>query len=256
MNKPTALFAVAVVASLATAPVLAQGSVAASPALVMLKGNVGESATQTLTISNSTEGPMAFEMVAKDIVIQDGKRVWIDAGALPGSIAATAVFSQKTVVVPAGETSRVDLHVTIPPKPASRAVVVLFQGTTKVAAGPASLTASLGIVLMFTLSENVAMDATPLIVQPPTVSTNLSVAQSCVNSGTEPVDPKAMLAIVTTAGQLVGRTSVKSRRLLPGEKSEIKAEYAGDLAPGRYRALMTYDLGGKVITSSADFHVR
>jgi len=245
----------ACIAGLAAMPVRGQ-SVGASPALVMLKGNVGESTTQTLTISNSTGQPLAFEMVAKDIVVRKGKRVWVDAGELAGSIAVTAVFSKKTFTVEPGKPQTVDIHVTIPQRPASRAIVALFQGTTKLTAGQASVTASLGVILMFTLSDRVTMTATPLVVQPPTASKNLTVFQHCTNNGTEPIAAKGMLAILGTGGHLIGRAPLSAHRFLPGEQVEMRTEYPGDLSPGRYRALVTYDLGGKMVTSSADFNVK
>jgi hypothetical protein len=255
MNKicaSVALIAIAVV----PLPIFAQGTITAGPALVMLKGNVGESTTQTLTVSNGGDRPMSFEMVAKDIVIRDGKRVFVDAGEVPGSIAATAVFSQKVVTVPPGQSARVDMHLTIPPRATPRAVVALFRGTTKVPSGPMNMTASLGLVFMFTLSDNVSMSTSPLVVQPPTTSRNLTAAQKCTNVGTEPFNAKAVLAILNASGRLVGKGPVPDRRLLPGERAEVRAEYAGDLPPGNYRALMTYDLGGKTVTSTAEFRVR
>jgi len=254
MKKPA--FLLGLLAALAAVRPLAGQGVAVSPAMVMLKGHAGESTTQTLTLTNSTDRAMAFEMVANDIVVRGGKRVWVAAGALPGSIAATAVFSQKSVVVPPGGLQRVDIHVTIPPRPASRAIVALFKGTTKFTAGQASVTASLGVILTFNLSDKVAMRTAPLVVQPPTSTRNLTVSQMCMNDGSEPIAPKAMLAIVNKSGRLIGRTPISAARLLPGEKQEIRTEYAGELAPGLYRALITYDLGDRTLTSSAEFNVR
>lgn len=248
---------VVLTAALLVAPSLhAQGTVTAAPALVMLRGNVGESTTQTLTVNNGTDRPLSFEMVAKDLMIRDGKRVFVDAGEVPGSIAATAVFSQKSVTVPAGQMARVDMRLTIPPRPTPRAVVALFRGTTKVASGPMNMSASLGLVFMFTLSDNLSMSASPLVVQPPTASKNLTAAQKCTNNGSEPLAVKSVLAIINSSGRLIGKSSIPDFRLLPGEKADMHVEYAGDVPPGRYRALMTYDLGGKTVTSTAEFYVR
>jgi hypothetical protein len=233
-----------------------QGTISASPAIVELRGVAGQSTTQPLLIANSTNLTMTFEMKARDVITRDGKRVFVDAGALPGSIAATAVFSRKLVTIPPGGSARVDVTLTIPPKPAARAVIAVFQGVTKVPTGPMSMTASLGVLLVFTLSDNIGMNAAQLSIKPPTASSNLTVTQKCTNSGTEPFSTKGILAIVNAAGRLIGKTAVPERRLLPGEATDVKTEYAGDLAPGRYRALMTYDLGGRTVTSTADFTVR
>ena len=37
---------------------------------------------------------------------------------------------------------------------------------------------------------------------------------------------------------------------------DVRAEYAGDLAPGHYRALMTYQFAATSVTSAAEFDVR
>ncbi|HEV8658197.1 MAG TPA: hypothetical protein VGS96_06180 [Thermoanaerobaculia bacterium] len=236
--------------------VQAQGTLTVSPAVLELRGTVGQSTTQPLTMSNATDRAMTFEMKAKDLIVRNGHRVTVDAGEMPGSIAATAVFSRKLVTVPPGQTARVDVTLTIPPKPSSRAVVILFQGMTKVPSGAMAATVSLGIVLTFTLSQNVALNPSTLTVNPPTKSSNLTVSQRCTNTGSEPIATKAILAIINRSGRLVGKSAVPERRLLPGETAEVRTEYAGDLAPGQYRALMTYDLGGKTVTSTADFSVR
>ena len=65
----------------------------------MAKGNFSQTLSQTLTLTNQTARDFAFEMVAEDVVIKDGKRVFVTAGETPNSIAASAVFTQKTVLV-------------------------------------------------------------------------------------------------------------------------------------------------------------
>jgi hypothetical protein len=241
-----------------TLPAAAQigASLSAAPAVVNLQGKAGQTTTQTLTVSNGTAMTMAFDMIAKDVAVRDGKRVFVNAGDLPGSIAATAVFSKRSVVVKAGEIGRVDVTVTIPPRPSGRAMVAFFQGTTKIPSGPVSATASLGILFVFTLSDNISIQARPLMIQPPTRSSNLTASQECINDGTEPVVAKGILAIVDRAGRVVGKSGIPDHRLLPGERMTMKTDYGGELTPGRYRALVTYDLGPKSLTSTAEFQVR
>src|SRR5579884_1161347 len=73
-------------------------SLSLSPAVVMTKGGYGQSVTQTMVLTNGTSRPMAFDMMAEDAIVRDGKRVFVPAGELPGSIAATAIFSKQSVV--------------------------------------------------------------------------------------------------------------------------------------------------------------
>jgi hypothetical protein len=244
---------------LAALPAFAtQGSLSVSPAVVMLQGTPGQSTTQTLTIVNSSDQPFAFEMVAKDAVARHGQRVYVNAGELAGSIAATAVFSRRSVTVAPGEREKVTITVTIPPKPASRAIIALFHGTTRMKSAGMNATASLGMLMTFALSGNATTaTATPLSVRPPTRTTNLSISQQLVNSGSEPLLARGVLAIVNPAGALIAKQALPARRVLPGENFDMRADYGGELAAGHYRAFVTYDLqNDKTVTSSAEFDVR
>jgi hypothetical protein len=232
------------------------GTISVTPAVVMLRGAAGQSTTQTLTVTNGSSQPFSFEMIANDVVVEHGQRRFSPAGNVAGSIAATAAFSQKTVTLAPGDAKQVDVTVTIPANPAARAIVALFHGTNKFENQGVTMTASVGTLLTFTLSDNVAMDAEPLAVTSPSASANLTIAQQCTNSGREPVVAKGVLAIVNASGTLVGKTVLPSKRLLPGEQTAVRAEYGGDLAPGHYRALVTYDVESKVVSSSAEFDVR
>jgi hypothetical protein len=245
-------------AGLASAPALwaKDGAVSVSPSVVMLRGEPGQSTTQTLTFTNGTSQPFSFEMEAQDAVVRDGSRRYVEAGTLPGGIAATAAFSHKSVTAAAGQTVRVDVTVTIPPKPTVRAIAVVCRGTTKLRGGPLPMTASVGTLMTFALGGDViAAEASPLTVHPPTASSNLVAEQRLSNSGSAPLVATGMLALLDSRGGLVGKQAIAGRRMLPGEKADVRVEYGGDLPPGRYRALVTYDLTDKTLTSSAEFDV-
>jgi len=234
-----------------------EGTLSVSPAVVMLQGNVGQSTTQTMTIMNVTSEPMSFDMTAKDVVVRDGRRTLVNAGELAGSVANTAIFSPKSLTVAPGEKRTVEVTVTIPNNPAARAIIAMFQGTTKLQRKGMQITASLGTLLTFALSDNASAETSALVVTPPTATSNLSVAQKLSNESSEPVLAQGMLAIVNPAGTLVAKQAMTPRRLLPGETTGVKAEYGGELSAGRYRALVTYVLqNNKTLTSSAEFDVR
>lgn len=233
------------------------GSLSVSPAVVMLQGTPGQSTTQTLTIVNSSDQPFAFDMKAEDAVARNGQRVYVKAGELAGSIAATAVFSRKSVTVAPGERANVTITVTIPPNPASRAIIALFHGTTRMKSAGMNATASIGTLMTFALSGDSMATATPLSVRPPTRTANLSVSQQLINSGSEPVLARGVLAIVNPAGTLVAKQALPARRVLPGETFAMNAEYGGELAAGHYRAFVTYDLqNSKSVTSFTEFDVQ
>ena len=228
------------------------GALSLAPAVVMLKGEYGQSTTQTMTLTNGTSRAFSFDLVAMDVVVRDGKRVFVDAGTIAGSIAATAVFSQKHVDVPPSETAAVDVTVTLAAGAEHRAVVIAFRGTNKVMSGRVPMTASLGALLTFNLSGAAQLSAAELEVRPQSATENLAVAQTCTNSGREPFVAKGVMAVVDQRGALVGRSSLEPRRLLPGESTRLGGEFAGELASGKYRVVVTYDYEGGTLTKSAE----
>lgn len=232
------------------------GTLSLSPAVVMLRGDHGQSTTQTLRLVNGTSRPFSFDLVAQDVVGRDGQRTYADAGMLPGSIAATAVFSRNHVEVPPGETVIVDITVTLPAETKLRGVRALFKGTNRVMSGNVPMIASLGALLTFTAGSDVAMSAEPLVLRPQSATANLGASHTCMNSGSEPLVAKGVMAIVNAQGALVGRSALQPHRLMPGESATLGAEYAGELDPGKYRVLVTYDYEGQTLTRTADLEIR
>jgi hypothetical protein len=232
-------------------------SISLSPAVVMAKGNFGQGLTQTLTLTNQTARDFAFELVAEDVVIQDGKRQFVAAGETPNSIAATAVFTQKTILVKPYSSATVDVRLTLPAQTDIRGVVAMFRGTDKLptSTGAVGMTASLGALITFNLTDNIKLQPETVRVIPASETANMKVAQWISNSGTEPVLPEGAAAILNSSGSLVGKATFDPQRLLPGERLEFSAEYPGDLPPGKYRALCSFQFEGKTITSEGAFEV-
>jgi hypothetical protein len=117
------------------------------------------------------------------------------------------------------------------------------------------MTASLGALLTFSVTDDVQMSAEPLVLRPQSASANLGVSHACTNSGHEPLVAKGVMAIVDAKGALVGRTPLAPHRLLPGESAELGGEYAGELDPGKYKVLVTYDFEGQTLTRSAELEI-
>lgn len=228
-----------------------------SPAVIPTMGKPGQSTTQTLTLSNQTSMQLSFEMIAEDIVVRDGKRVDVSAGELPKSIAATAVFSKPTVTVPPGQAASVDVTVTLVPDTEVRAIKAIFHGTDKFASqsNSVSMTASLGCLITFTGSNNFAVSASAVQVTPQTATRPLKVSLELTNTGTEPVIPEGVAALLSEAGKLVGKVPFSPQRLLPGERLPFVAEYAGELQPGSYRAVTSFQFEDKTISNTVEFRI-
>lgn len=238
--------------------VTAQPAISLSPAVIMARGSFGQGMTpQTLTLTNQTARDLAFELVAEDVVLKDGKRVFVPAGETENSIAASAVFSQKLVLVKQFSSASVDVRLTLPAQTSLRAVVAMFRGTDKLptSSGAVGMTASLGALVTFTLTDNVKLQPEAVRVIPASDTANMTISQWIANVGTEPALPEGTAAVLNDKGSLVGKTTFAAQRLLPGERLEFTAEYPGQLPPGSYRALCSFQFEGKTLTSDATFKV-
>lgn len=257
-HRVLSLVAAMAVAGLCASPAQAQASLSLTPAVIMASGSFGQSLSQRLTINNNTPNIFTFQMVAQDIIVRDGKRVFLPAGEVPNSIAASAVFSPEQIVAPPHTSQTVTVTVTLPSKTNIRAIAAIFNATNAVTPqkGSVGLVASMGTLITFSLSDNLAIKPDPVQVTLPTETTNLIFTQTLTNTGTEPVIPKGLAAILDQSGHLVGKSTFASQRLLPGEKLVYRAEYADALKPGNYTVLCTFTFANHTETQQAAFTVK
>jgi hypothetical protein len=247
------VFAV-LVSLVAAMPAYAQ-SIILRPAVVPLAGHNGESVTQSLTLQNESDLPLEFVMEARDVVVRDGARVFLEAGALADSIAASAVFTPRRLLVPARSSGSVTATFTLPAAMQHRAVIAYFRGATPMRSGNRQAVLSLGTLFTFTVSDHVSVDAGALEARPPTSSSNAQLRSRLVNDGTEPVVPTGMAIILDAQGRLVGKTPFTAQRLLPGEAATLVADYPGELPAGAYRAVATFDIAGHPLTLTSALRV-
>ena len=231
-------------------------SLSLSPSVVILKSAFGQTIKQSIGLNNGTSQGLDFEMIADDVIVKNGKRVFVAAGELPHSIAATAVFSERSGHVAAGASQAIQVLLTIPDQTAIRAVAIYFRSRHVVVEhGTVSITATVGSLITFILSDNIAVQAEPVRVHAATASENLKIVEALKNTGSEPVVPDGVAAFVDASGSLVAKIPFQSQRLLPGEHLEFTAEYAGRLKPGLYHVLCTFSYEGKALTNSAQMRV-
>jgi hypothetical protein len=132
----------------------------------------------------------------------------------------------------------VRVTVTLPSQLPCRAVVVLFRGTTRVSG---NATVSIGALLTFDLAGRVSLSTGQVAAEPPTASSNAAVKVPVTNDGTEPAVVRGAAAIIADRGELVGKVQLGPFRLLPGEATVLRADYAGELRPGTYRVVATIE---------------
>lgn len=242
-------------AALATSIAFAQ-TLALSPAVVPLAGEAGQSVTQVLTLRNESDLPLDFVMEARDVVVRDGKRVFVEAGTLPDSIAASAVFVPRSVSVPPRSAASVSATFTLPHAMRHRAVVAHFRGTTLVKAGGGAARLAVGTLFTFTISDRISVLPAALEATPPSAAAGAQLRSRLFNDGTEPVVASGMAVILDQSGRLFGKVPFRNARLLPGETATLLAEYQGDLPSGSYRAVATLDIAGRPLTQVSTLTVQ
>ena len=161
------------------------------------------------------------------------RRTFLAAGERPGSIAATAVFSPRELVIAPGAVGTADVTLTMPPGSSIRGVAAIFRGQTVVGnQRGVAMTASLGSLITFSISGETRIEAGAPEVSDQTETSNLAVTEWVTNVGAEPVVAGGAAALLNEAGTLVGKVPVEPQRLMPGERLAFKAEYPALLAPG------------------------
>lgn len=232
-------------------------SIAISPAVVMVKAKPGQTFSQELTIWNNTPIDLAFVMEARDVLVRDGKRVYLPGGDVSGSIARNAVFSSYNIEARAGSFASTRITVTLPQSPEPRAIACIFQGKTAMQTRNAlALTGSLGALVTFTLADDFQVKSQPLQVVTDAELKSISFHQALTNTGTDPVVPNGVIAVLNQDGVLVTRLALRSQRLLPGETAEFSVEHAGFFKAGKYRALFLLENEKAFFSNSADFTLK
>jgi hypothetical protein len=236
-----------------------RSGISLSPSVVMLSARPGQSFRQTLRLTNHTTRSLAFRLEAQDVVATTGRRAFLSAGEHSGSIAATAVFSPKDMVIAPGAVGLADVTLTMPAQSSVRGVAAVFRGQTVVSGQDGvAMTASLGSLITFTLSDDTRLESGDPQVTPQTGSSNLAVSEWVTNIGSEPVVASGAAALLNESGALVGKVPVPAQRLMPGERLAFQADYPTLLPPGRYRAILSLEYDDhvrKVLTRTAEFAV-
>lgn len=222
-------------------------SIVLSPAVVPLKGEVGQSVSRVLTMRNDTAWPMDFEITAQDVIVRGGKRVFVEAGKLPGSVAATLVAEPRVLRVDPHRSGSATVMFTLPQRMEQRAVLAILKSRTSVPYGDRRAYMSLGTLFTFVLSDRVSISGR-LSASPPTSGASARIVSTLVNDGDEPVSTTGVAVLIDGQGHLVGKAAFEPHRLLPGESATLSTEYAGELERGDFRVHATFDVPGRPLT--------
>jgi hypothetical protein len=232
-------------------------AISLSPAVVAVKAKPGQTFSQELTLWNNTIQELAFQMEARDVVVRDGKRVFLPAGEIEGSIARYAVFMDKDVIALPGASVTTTVTVTVPNAPAPRAIACIFMGKTVMGTrNSVAMTGSLGALFTFTLADDFHVQSEPLQVLVDADANSITFRQSLTNTGSDPVVPKGVIAVTNESGRLMARLPVSGQRLLPGESQEFTTEHSGLLKTGKYRATVLMENESAFFSNAAEFSIK
>lgn len=232
------------------------GNITVSPAGVSLEGNEGQTATQTFTVANESDAQLAVSVDVSDVIVSEGKRSFVPAGQTRGSIAALVTIPLREFSLAAGEKREVPVTFVMPAETQLRAVAVFFHGVPQqVTSGP-KIRLNLGAVVDFRKSNEVVVQVAQPVVAPPTKTSNALITAQVANVGPEPTRIHGIAALLDNQGKLVGKAAFTPKRLLPGERNPLHAEFAGTLATGRYRVFCSLEYSGVVETRTVELVVQ
>jgi hypothetical protein len=234
----------------------AQGtSVAITPAYVDAQVKRGTAYSKNFTITNNTKARLLFNCSVADYWYDEqNKRVEGRPGTFPRSASTWVQFSPTEVVVEPNSSASVKLLITVPSGAAGGYYAAPVFEAKPLSSEPNgnSIRTSVGIsihgVLMLTTADaaeyNVEIMGGRL--KPPTASSELEMQLDVRNRGTAHARVRGVYALLDAAGKFAGRGKMKDKNLMPGQRTAYQSWWAGQLAPGRYVAVVTlsYDRVG------------
>lgn len=232
---------------------VASDTITIAPASLSLKGSAGKMHTQNFKVSNLTGTSYSFKVDIADVIVENGQRRFVPAGQTANSIAALVTPLRTELKLAPGEEAVVPVTFVMPAESHIRAVAVFFHGVPDtVAPTQRRILLNLGAVVDFSMSNEVVLNSISLDVAPQTATTNTVIRQQLANVGPEPTIVKGVAAFLDESGKLVAKAALSQKRLLPGERNSVMAEFAGTLAHGRYRVVSSLEYSGETMTRTAE----
>ncbi len=238
-------------------PINGAADITLTPAVIAVKGLPGQTFSQQLTLSNNTPYELSFHMQAQDVVVREGKRVFLPAGEEQGGIARSAVFTHEDMIAAPGNSVTTQVTITIPTAPGSRAIACIFMGKSLLSTSTSvTMTASLGALVTFNLGSNYRLESQPLQVQVDSDAKTLTFHEQVTNSGSDPMVPQGVIALTNEHGALVARLPVNGQRLLPGESIAFTAEHPALPKAGKYKATLLMQYESTFFSNATEFIIQ
>ena len=230
-----------------------------SPALVDAKVKSGATYSKEYTITNNTGVRLRVRCSVGDYWYDERTNARVDgrAGTLPRSASSWVQFSPPEVVVEPRGAAVVKAVISIP-QAAAGGFYTTPTFDIEAADAPAGAgregTASAAVLVNFrgllmlstTGGAEYNVEITGGRVTPPTAASPLGVSLGVRNRSTAHVNLRGQFAVLNAEGGFAGRGKIDEQRFMPGQRNELGAAWANELAPGRYTAVvtLTYERAG------------
>ena len=233
-----------------------------SPSRFRLKKGAGETASDKVTITNTSTYPLQIETEVADMVTRAGDdglsiRDEAPAGTVPYSCAKwIQVVGAGTRIVPSGETVELEFVVSPPPEVRSGGYgaylffigrPILPQETEKKKEASVQLVTvpRLGVSVVYEVEGTIQRKGKLLALEvtPPSGARPMKIRHRFKNTGNAEVILTGSFHILDPQGLLVGKGSLKAIKTFPGETGGTETEWQEALPPGRYKVMVTLELG-------------
>ena len=249
VRRLTSRLAVAgALALLAPATASALPELAISPAVIEMKVAPGQAVTSDITVSNPGTIPYHVSVYAWDMWHDGRHRRYAPPGTFPHSLARRVAAAPSAFTLAAGQRQSVQLTVDVPrDAKGGQYAVVFFEMAAGEAAGTGhgpvlSIAGRIGAsVIVDTGTAGASVKAgqvEQVVVDPPTASAPLRVTAEVFNSTETHLRPFAT-AVILRDRRPVGRFTLPSVLLLPGQRGVLEGSWSGMLRSGEYRLLLT-----------------
>ncbi len=237
--------------------------VTVSPSRFRLSKPAGETASGKILIQNSGSYPVKISTEVMDMVSRpDEKGLSIRDEAPAGSTSHSCaswirIVQEGALVIPAGQSSDLEFVVSPPPEVTAGGygayLFILGQPAENLSKSGKSgkpevqlvTVPRLGISVVYEVKGTVQRkgDLTHLDFTPPTASEPLKIRHGFVNTGNAEVVLTGTFHILNESNLLVGKGTLRTLKTFPGEKAFMETSWEQSLPAGRYKMLLTFELG-------------
>jgi hypothetical protein len=164
-------------------------------------------------------------------------------------------FAPSEIIIEPHSSGTVNAMITVPPGASGGYYTVpIFETEPADVSTPAPGTAQAnirvrleGLLLLTTdIATEYSVEVMAARVTAPTSASPLEMSLDVRNRGTSHARVHGVFALLDASGKLAGRGKIDEKRYMPGQRKLHKTNWAGELAPGSYTALVTlsYDRAG------------